>query len=404
MPSTHAGSTIVVNRHPSRGAALATLAAAMGATGLPAVAVPPLPLLTTSPASRLGTVLVLSGGGTRGAYEAGVVEALVQNAGVRDGQPLPDVDVVVGTSVGAITAWYVATAQYTALRNAWRTISAANIFRLKRRYGAMAAPSAGVVTRLVETLSLLANLTKTMDGVLDAGPIKAWLRANIDPERPYVVPLVFNAADIVNQRSAYFYAASAPAGDRQQAALRRSLEQISSIPSVVEPAHAILHDALYASVALPVLCDPIELQLAGVRGLFVDGGSADNTAIDVARVLGSRVNVVLVDPPTASLVASNSLEAGLGSFALLQRHVLESSLRAAYDTTLIKRTFATAHVDAAQRALLDGLYDVDLGILRPNVDLPGDIADFTDAQRLTALYDRGVTDAAAGWLAYVPTT
>jgi len=374
--------------------------ASIGA-GAPAAAQPYTP--PTSPETRSGTILVLSGGGARGAYEAGVIEGLVQRGNVRDGEPIPGVDAVVGTSIGAINGWFVSTAQYTSLRSAWQTISGANIFRLKRRYAAMATPSSGVATRLMESLSLLVNLNRTMDGIFDAAPIKAWLRANIDPARTPVVPLVFNASDIRNQRGAYFYAVDAPpTSASQQRTILRALESISGIPATAQSARTVLHDALYASIALPLLFDPIELVVDGVPGLFVDGGSSDNTAIDVARIIGPRVNAILVDPPTTSFEPTNAISAALGSFNLLQRRVLEASLRNAYTTTLVKRTLATAPVDPVQRAFLDGLYDVDLGILRPAAELPGDFADFQNQAKLQDAYDRGIADAAAGWSPYVP--
>src|SRR5580692_959664 len=55
--------------------------------------------------------LVLSGGGALGAYEAGVVAALVRAANVGEGQPLPQYGVVTGTSIGALNGYLVATAQ-----------------------------------------------------------------------------------------------------------------------------------------------------------------------------------------------------------------------------------------------------------------------------------------------------
>ena len=385
---------------PSRRAALAMLAALTSLATAPAIAQSPPP--PTTPDTRLGSILVLSGGGARGAYEAGVIEGLVQRGNVHDGEPIPGVDAVVGTSIGAINGWFVATAQYSALRAAWQSISNADLFRLKRRYAAMARPSAGIATRLMESVSLLANLNRTMDGVFDAAPVKAWLRCNIDPERRPLVPLVFNASDIRNQRGTYFYAVDAPDDEAKQQQLLRALDSISGLPAVAQRAQSFLHDALYASIALPLLFDPIELVVDGVPGLFVDGGSSDNTAIDIARVLGPRVNAILVDPPLARYEPANAIAAALGSFNLLQRRILEASMRNAYATTLLKRTLAAAPVDAAQRAFLDGLYDVDLGILRPSSEVPGDLSDFQNQAKLQDTYARGIADAAGGWSPYVP--
>jgi NTE family protein len=53
--------------------------------------------------------LVFSGGGARGAYEAGVVRFLVEDLPKRLGHPIK-FDILCGTSVGAIHACYLATA------------------------------------------------------------------------------------------------------------------------------------------------------------------------------------------------------------------------------------------------------------------------------------------------------
>ncbi len=388
----------------NRRASLATLAAGVASVAArPVVAAAP---AFSSPDTRLGTAIVLSGGGARGAYEAGVIEGLVRAAGVNDGEPLPGIDVVIGTSIGAINGWFVATAQYSRLREAWGTISGSELFRPKRSYASLDRPSSGVATRMMQGLSLLANLNRTMGGIFDAGPIKAWLRANIDPHRRTVVPLVFNAADIRNMRAAYFYLAGsgdASAADSEIArTVLRALAGISGMAAATQRATPILHDALYASVALPLLLDPIELVIDGVPGLFVDGGSSDNTAIDIARVVAKRVNAVFVDPIAPSIAPTNAISAGLGSFNLLQQRVLDASLRGAYAASVEKRMFAGAVLSTEQRAYLDTVYDVDLGILRPSVDLPGGIGDFHDAQKLGASYALGLADAATGWKPYEP--
>ena len=62
------------------------------------------------PSSRNGSprrAVVLSGGGARGAYEAGVARYLTEELPRRLGRPV-DIDIVCGTSVGAIHACYLA--------------------------------------------------------------------------------------------------------------------------------------------------------------------------------------------------------------------------------------------------------------------------------------------------------
>ena len=318
----------------NRQAMLAALAAGLAsAASRPAEAIP----ILSSPQARVGTALVLSGGGARGAYEAGVIEGLARAAGVSDGEPLPDVDVVIGTSIGAINGWFVATAQYSRLRAAWSEISGAQLFRPKRQYAKLDNPSAGVATRMMQGLSLLANLNRSIGGIFDSQPIRAWLQSNVDPGVPTVVPFAFNAADIRNMRAAYFYFGDGESDDsQQQGAVLRALGGISGMPASARPAKPILHDALYASIALPLLLDPIELLIDGVPGLFVDGGSSDNSAIDIARVIAKRINAIFVAPAVSTIVPESAIAAGLGSFNLLQQRVLDASLRTAYSSTLAR--------------------------------------------------------------------
>lgn len=381
----------------SRRATLAFLAggAAVGFQRVPARGEPP-------PDGRVGTALVLSGGGARGAYEAGVIEGLARAAGIADGERLPDVDLVIGTSVGALNGWFLATAQYSALRRAWQDISASSLFRLKRQYAELDRPNAGVVSRIIESLSMLSSLNRSMAGIFDSEPIKAWLRATVVPDRPARIPFVFNSADICNMRAAYFYVRDDGIDAQMLNSIVCSIESVSGLPAIAQHAGPMLHDALYASIALPLLLDPIELIVGGKRGLFVDGGSCDNTAIDIARVSSRRVNVVLTDPVSVQFNPTNAVTAGLGSFNLLQLRALDASLRSAYFETTGKRLFAETVCDGAQRSYLSSIFDVDLGILRPATELGAGYGDFHDAQRLRASYELGLRDAAKGWSPYRP--
>ena len=54
-----------------------------------------------------GLGLILSGGGARGAYEVGVLEYIFNEFGDATGKP-PSVDLISGTSVGAVNGAFVA--------------------------------------------------------------------------------------------------------------------------------------------------------------------------------------------------------------------------------------------------------------------------------------------------------
>jgi NTE family protein len=78
--------------------------------------------------------LVMSGGGARGAYEAGVLSYLFDDLAARLGRPA-HFDIVTGTSVGAVHACFVAASQQAAedgalLPELWRSLSLDRVFEV----------------------------------------------------------------------------------------------------------------------------------------------------------------------------------------------------------------------------------------------------------------------------------
>ncbi len=73
--------------------------------------------------SKLKTALVLSGGGSRGAYQCGVWQALIE-LGVK-------IDMVFGVSVGAINGAMVAQQDYITAANLWRELETDQIFEVE---------------------------------------------------------------------------------------------------------------------------------------------------------------------------------------------------------------------------------------------------------------------------------
>src|SRR5207249_11171282 len=78
--------------------------------------------------------LVMSGGGARGAYEAGVLRYLLDDLPHRLGRPVR-FDIVTGTSVGAIHACYVAAtigqpAAGLRLADIWRSLEVSGVYEL----------------------------------------------------------------------------------------------------------------------------------------------------------------------------------------------------------------------------------------------------------------------------------
>src|SRR5437762_7232128 len=88
------------------------------------------------PQARPKIGFVLSGGGSRGAYEAGIIHYLRTDLARRIGRHVP-IDIVTGTSVGAINAAFLAAtmddpaSQADRIVNAWRSLRIEELISLK---------------------------------------------------------------------------------------------------------------------------------------------------------------------------------------------------------------------------------------------------------------------------------
>ncbi|MBT8493204.1 MAG: patatin-like phospholipase family protein [Deltaproteobacteria bacterium] len=82
------------------------------------------------------TAIVLSGGGSRGAYEVGIIRYLREVLGPRMGRPVP-IDILCGTSVGAINGAFMAATNDTPedqakiMVEAWRSLRVEEMVSLK---------------------------------------------------------------------------------------------------------------------------------------------------------------------------------------------------------------------------------------------------------------------------------
>jgi predicted acylesterase/phospholipase RssA len=371
------------------------------ALGVPlAAAAPGVPSATDS---RLGGALVLSGGGSRGAYEAGVIAALVRRAGVTDGEPLPGLDAVVGTSIGSLNGWFVATAQYSELSRLWHTIAAQSVFVLKRRFQPILDESSGVLTRVVDALSLEHGLVTNLQGLFEGGHVSRFIARVVDGARAPVVPFGFTVTNLSRQRAEVFYRLPSPISPSLRDFVNSAIATVTGNETASRPADSgILARALTASTAIPVLFDPIEMRFDGETSQYVDGGIADNTPVDIALAVARRIHTVLVDPISpAPATYGNALEIGFASFGVAQRRILEAALRSAALSTQTKRLFANTS-DPVRRRYLSGIYDADLSIIRPATGVSLNAFDFSNQADIDDIYARGVADGLAGWQPYAP--
>jgi NTE family protein len=168
------------------------------------------------------TALILTGGGAKGAYEAGAVAALAE-AG------LP-IRLVAGSSAGALSAALIAAGRADRLEATWRSITREQVYSVR-------APTffAGLLPGWL-TLRALSNARS----LLDPQPLRELITASVELERIRSSPigLVVTATDLVRRQPRVF--------DNQ----------------------TVTVDALVAAAAVPGLFPAVEVDGA----LLVDGG------------------------------------------------------------------------------------------------------------------------------------
>jgi predicted acylesterase/phospholipase RssA len=354
---------------------------------------------TIPPVSHRGTSLVLTGGINRGAYQAGIVLGMAREQGLKDGEPL-DFQMITGASIGTLNAFLVATAQYTRLREVWEQVGSRNVLQIKKEYEPVTDESSGVLTRIFTALSLASGLRRSVTGILNPEPIKALLADFADPRLPTFIPFTFTATNLTRKRlETFMRRATAPWGLARQARIDAALEPRELIkPHYVTD--GILHSALFASAALPVLFDPIEIPRAedpSKLDQYVDGGLTDNVPVNVAGAVSSVLHVVAVDPPpdpAADPFFADALSVGTRVFSIMQGEIIRYATELTYASNLL--------LDPNLPQIQAGGYQRDtlpLQILfkRPATELPGKLGDFNDTAANLAMIQRGIDDAPKAW-------
>jgi predicted acylesterase/phospholipase RssA len=359
----------------------------------------------------LARALVLSGGGARGAYEAGIIAGLAAKAGVSDGTRLPPYGIVCGTSIGALNGWFVATGQYTRLHDLWYGISAEKLIQLKPQFAALRDPRSGVGDRFASAVNL-GSLAKNQVALLDSQPVLDWIGRHVDPERPLLMPLIWVATNLTMQRPEYFYLRPRGAPADLPAELTTSL-QLSLGPNTIvrEATPELLHRELFASAAIPLAWDPVQLPGPdGVINQYCDGGVASNSPVSFAHAVASAADVVLMDPPFEPVTDyTDAVAVGFGMFGTMQRKILATDMRGVYFQSIAKRAFAHMPPTSAlpddehQRLLASFMASsvaTDLFFVRPKNTLPLGAGAFQDEKGIGEAYRIGWDDAFAGFTAY----
>ena len=248
--------------------------------------------------------LVLSGGGARGAYEAGVLRYILEAVPRELGRPAR-FDIISGTSVGAINAgWLAATIDeptycHERLWYLWRNLafqevvklSWREIFRNVRRLFDD-SPDAGDIDsirggRIGGTLD-----TSYFDRLIHEEVPFSRLARNI--ERNVVESLTISATDIATSRTTIFVHSRLP-----------QLPPWTRDPRRYPVAGPMTAEKILSSAAIPILFPAVRV---GDRW-FCDGGLRQNTPLAPAVRMGADRVMVLTLKSRAEVEALHTLDA-----------------------------------------------------------------------------------------------
>lgn len=229
--------------------------------------------------------IVLSGGGAKGAFQVGVLDALANTHGVKPA-------IVVGTSTGAIQALGVAQGDVSGLMDVWLGIKS-NSDIYKDRGG------------------IAGSVILGQKALYDAAPLKRLLKKFADPAK-LAASNVDLRLGVVSLQSGEF----------------RTIDK--SVPDIF--------NWVYASCAMPVFFDPLQ---TSDRQQWVDGGVRDVTPLGAALELNpSGVLVIRASPvskPSTTKNFGGLIPIGLRATTLLQSEVSRNDLA---NTSLINDMLA----------------------------------------------------------------
>src|SRR5687767_14895007 len=249
---------------------------------------------------RFRIALVLAGGAARGAYEVGVVRYILEDVARALGRPVP-LDIVCGTSVGAINACFIAATadeEHRALRlvEHWSRLRVDHVVRIdpshlfgmvRGLFGRPTSPRRGGI--LDPT-----GLGRVVAAGIDFRRIRQNLRAGL------LEAVTVSTTHIATGHTAVFIEradGTLPRWGRESTIVARAAE--------LTAAHAL------ASAAIPFLFPAVLLD----GEYHCDGGLRQNVPLSPARRLGASAMVVISpkyesggDPLSADLAAENEAD------------------------------------------------------------------------------------------------
>jgi predicted acylesterase/phospholipase RssA len=247
-------------------------------------------------------------------------------------------------------------------------------------------------------------------GIALSEPVLSWMGEHIDPATPVLVPFVWAVTNLTTQSSEYFYRLP-PGGTQPPAELLRALHFTLGADAIVrEASDDILHRALFASAAIPIVFDPVPLPMMnGSTGLYVDGSIASNATVTIARTVSRAIDIVLVDPRSRNEHYSDAIDVVMGTYETMQRKILETEMRDVYFESLGKRAATrlgsgvTNEIENGSSALTTFYHDLpasDLAYIRPKRELTAGFGSFDEQDKLDSTFALGDADSEHGFAPY----
>ena len=312
--------------------------------------------------------LVLSGGASRGAYQAGVMRFIFRQLPKRLGY-VPWPTVVSGTSVGALNGMFAVTRSekyLVYLSRIWRRMRLSDVFRIRADdvLGVLWGQYRGRAGAALLDPSPLENLIRELfphqetRAAIDSGLVRAFITC---------------ATDLADGTNTLFVDSADPTLDLKPLPGSRVLRRQAG------------PEALLASAAIPFLFPPVAID----GRTYVDGGLRQNTplrpvlhsGVDKILLIGAhteRQNQVRHDPhddhavvPTLAFLAGKSLNAIMAD--PVERDLVMAERTNAYIDWGVAR-FGPAFADQIREDL--GIRKVRILTIRPQLDL-GAVANAT---------------------------
>ncbi len=280
--------------------------------------------------------LVFSGGGARGAYEAGVVRYLVDELPKRLGRP-PDIDILCGTSVGAIHACYMAATadlpenRGTNLVDFWTSMRIEEMLPLSGR-DLLRLPGRLLSVRRTAEAMRKGAMPDRLYGLINTNALERlvvqaipWRRIRANVREGRVDAVCVAATQIATGRVVIFMEAR-----------EKNLPQWTRDPNIVPRPTRLLPTHALASAAIPLLFPAVRV----ASTYYADGGLRLNTPLAPALRLGAdRVLVVALRQDASQAGEATMLEQRVedyGSPLFLFGKVLNALMLDHLDTDLAR--------------------------------------------------------------------